>query len=663
MNIKNICLVLLLFLPLSLNASHDYKLGIYLEDTQAGLLVTEIGPGGNGEKSGLLVGDIVLSLGGMDASTYIAFANAFPQVKKSGHLIELVVIRNNQTLTLVIDARTTEELTSDRTDKVLEISSIQEAIGTYEGKVTWDGGESPVTTAIFKQGDSVGGTTTYPDGAQYPITFIKALPEKRGLLFGWKENDNSGQALFLFSTDYSSFEGTWGYDQALEGDGIWTGRVREETKAEEQAQQDTTTTVTEQDGSVPFRIYNTKASLSEDEYDYRIPVGHLSNSQEICSVLQHSVFQRAIEAQTQFEQQFYFLERGPLLTVLKKTIETEWKFPNVLFNYSNTVTGEQLRQWMVKSFEEEYGLRNIERMGGSSLMAIQDVNKSNMRMWKESAQGPPSDSIFLENAWAGCLRTIQQTDPALFSLLFQRNILEGWISSHCLEAKGKMETVFQADGTITEKMVYEPTERGCAQPRYGGILNSADGLLFLLVSHREGHKWLLPMLSHFQKNLEQQIIAAGGKIEEEKKQQEEAQALAKAQAEEAEKPENQLANGYISYLRTKACYEARQGYAVVYITDTEMDIAKRQIKSIENAINSQHEVDLDMIWEWSINNMSPLGGLEMIAGGLKEYLAMEAQSDFDGTRNFCQFWKMPLTHLENKWVSGASGSGEVKKDF
>ena len=102
---------------------------------------------------------------------------------------------------------------------------------------------------------------------------------------------------------------------------------------------------------------------------------------------------------------------------------------------------------------------------------------------------------------------------------------------------------------------------------------------------------------------------------------------------------------------------------MVFVTDQEMETAKRQIKSIEDAISSQHEVDLDMIWEWSINNMSPLGGLEMIAGGLKEYLAMEAQNDFDGTRNFCQFWKMPLTHLENQWVSEASGSGEVKKDF
>ena len=171
------------------------------------------------------------------------------------------------------------------------------------------------------------------------------------------------------------------------------------------------------------------------------------------------------------------------------------------------------------------------------------------------------------------------------------------------------------------------------------------------------------MLSHFQKNLEQQIIAAGGKIEEEKKQQEEAQALAKAQAEEAEKPENQLASGYISYLTTKACYEARQGYAMVFVTDQEMETSKRQIKSIEDAISSQHDVDVDMIWEWSVKNNSPLGGLEMIAGGLKEYIAMEAQNDFQGMQGLCQLWKMPLTHLENKWVSGASGSGEDKKDF
>ena len=32
---------------------------------------------------------------------------------------------------------------------------ILEVVGEYEGITTWDGGESPVTTAIFQQGDSL----------------------------------------------------------------------------------------------------------------------------------------------------------------------------------------------------------------------------------------------------------------------------------------------------------------------------------------------------------------------------------------------------------------------------------------------------------------------------------------------------------------------------
>ena len=404
---------------------------------------------------------------------------------------------------------------------------IQSVIGIYEGKVTWDGGESPITTAIFKQGDSVAGTTTYPEGNQYPITFTKALPEKRGLLLGWKENDNSGQALFLFSPDYLSFDGTWGYDQDFEGDGLWTGRVREVVKTKEQVQQDTTTLVTEQDGSEPYYYYNSDFSVTEDGYENNIPVGHLANSQEICSVLQHSVFQKALEAQAQFEQNFYFLEGDPLLAVLKKTIETEWDFPNTLYgyspyppNYTKKIIGDTLKYWIIDKFDKQE-LRDIDSAGGSDLLPIQEMNKSNMRMWKSWGTGPPADTTFLENAWAGCLQTIQEKNPELLQILFQRNIFGGWISSHCLDGKKRKETIIQTDGTVVEKTVYEPSERGCAHPSYGGVLNSESGLLFLLVSHREGHKWLLPMLSHFQKNLEQQIIAAGGKIEEEKKQQEE----------------------------------------------------------------------------------------------------------------------------------------------
>tara|TARA_B100000745_G_scaffold203926_1_gene134671 strand:+ start:394 stop:801 length:408 start_codon:yes stop_codon:yes gene_type:complete len=96
-------------------------------------------------------------------------------------------------------------------------------VGTYQGESTWDGGKSPITTTIVQQGNSVGGTWAYPGAPHYPITFIKALPEKRELIVGWEQDQSYGQASFLFSPDYSSFEGTWGYGSDYEGAGAWSG--------------------------------------------------------------------------------------------------------------------------------------------------------------------------------------------------------------------------------------------------------------------------------------------------------------------------------------------------------------------------------------------------------------------------------------------------------
>ena len=96
-------------------------------------------------------------------------------------------------------------------------------VGTYEGETTWDGGGSPITTTIVQQRNSVGGTFAYQGGPHFPITFIKALPEKRELIIGWKQDQSSGQASFLFSPDYSSFEGTWGYGSDYESAGAWDG--------------------------------------------------------------------------------------------------------------------------------------------------------------------------------------------------------------------------------------------------------------------------------------------------------------------------------------------------------------------------------------------------------------------------------------------------------
>jgi hypothetical protein len=117
---------------------------------------------------------------------------------------------------------------SSITDFFLEI------VGTYEGELSWDEGSTAVTTTIILEGNSISGTSTYADGIQSPFTLIKALPETRELIVEWKEVDSDdpsieyvGQALFLFSPDYSSFEGTWGNDLAYEGGGIWNGKAKQ----------------------------------------------------------------------------------------------------------------------------------------------------------------------------------------------------------------------------------------------------------------------------------------------------------------------------------------------------------------------------------------------------------------------------------------------------
>jgi len=109
-----------------------------------------------------------------------------------------------------------------------------EVVGTYEGELSFGEEIYPITTTIAQEGDSIVGTGTYENGTQFPITFIEALPETRELTFEWKEEDSDdpsieyvGQALFLFSPDYSSFEGTWGHDLAHEGGGIWNGKAKQ----------------------------------------------------------------------------------------------------------------------------------------------------------------------------------------------------------------------------------------------------------------------------------------------------------------------------------------------------------------------------------------------------------------------------------------------------
>ena len=101
----------------------------------------------------------------------------------------------------------------------------QEVIRTYEGKMTAQGQGKAATTTIFRQGDSIAATLGVPDDPKLTMTLANFDLENRGLLFQWKGAESStGYVVFWFSSNYESFEGTWGWDDSYTDGGTWTGR-------------------------------------------------------------------------------------------------------------------------------------------------------------------------------------------------------------------------------------------------------------------------------------------------------------------------------------------------------------------------------------------------------------------------------------------------------
>ena len=51
-------------------------------------------------------------------------------------------------------------------------------VGTYEGELSWDDGSTAVTTTIILEGNSISGTSIYPNGAS-PRLRLSKLYQKR----------------------------------------------------------------------------------------------------------------------------------------------------------------------------------------------------------------------------------------------------------------------------------------------------------------------------------------------------------------------------------------------------------------------------------------------------------------------------------------------------
>jgi hypothetical protein len=74
----------------------------------------------------------------------------------------------------------------------------------------------------------------------------------------------------------------------------------------------------------------------------------------------------------------------------------------------------------------------------------------------------------------------------------------------------------------------------------------------------------------------------------------------KAEAE-ARRPENQLVVAYANYIGVRRCYEARQGFLAVNISDPEMDEARDAVKQIEQAFVSSipEGTTTDQLWQYA----------------------------------------------------------------
>tara|TARA_B100001057_G_scaffold340098_1_gene340909 strand:+ start:206 stop:1441 length:1236 start_codon:yes stop_codon:yes gene_type:complete len=143
------------------------------------------------------------------------------------------------------------------------------------------------------------------------------------------------------------------------------------------------------------------------------------------------------------------------------------------------------------------------------------------------------------------------------------------------------------------------------------------------------------------------------KEEEERKRkvQEAREKEYKAKQEFDSSPAGQLQNSYLDYLVIKNLYEAREGYAVVYVNSQQMKAAKKKIKEIEKKIKELGNINTDKIWNNATN----------IYKKKYDWSISMAKSSGVYTNQYSGIAKLSLISLENiyKEVVGSS----IEKDF
>lgn len=69
------------------------------------------------------------------------------------------------------------------------------------------------------------------------------------------------------------------------------------------------------------------------------------------------------------------------------------------------------------------------------------------------------------------------------------------------------------------------------------------------------------------------------------------------QRAEMAKPDNQLLQAYISYISLRRCYDMRQGYMAMFISEPEMEAARDAVKTIEMKLGPDLTVDKSVLWD------------------------------------------------------------------
>ena len=119
-------------------------------------------------------------------------------------------------------------------------------------------------------------------------------------------------------------------------------------------------------------------------------------------------------------------------------------------------------------------------------------------------------------------------------------------------------------------------------------------------------------------------------------------------------PAGILESSYQNYMVIKGFYEARKSYTLKYVTRSEFNNAKSQIKAIEKTLVRKHRVDSDKIWkkasEWYKKKM--FSTMETYKS-LGQYVPK--------AKGIVSITLMSLNSTYNKVVKG--GPSGMKKDF